>query len=68
MQSVPIITNVVSSNPTLGTLISSINKTDPHDVADILLKVALSTINLALTLKSACPKIAEKNSRVDIKN
>jgi hypothetical protein len=45
-----------------------INKTDPHDVADISLKVALSTINLALTLKSACPEIAEKNSTVDIKN
>jgi hypothetical protein len=28
-----------------GTLVSSINKTDCHDIAEILLKVALSTIN-----------------------
>ena len=28
-----------------GTLISSTNKTDPHDIAEILLKVALNTIN-----------------------
>ena len=26
------------------TLVSSTNKTDPHDIADILLKVALKTI------------------------
>jgi hypothetical protein len=29
----------------LGTLASSINKTDRHDITEILLKVALSTIN-----------------------
>ena len=33
-----------------GTLISSTNKTDCHDIAEILLKVALNTITL--TLKS----------------
>jgi len=29
-----------------GTPVSSINKTDRHDIAEILLKVALNTINL----------------------
>ena len=33
----------------LGTLISSINKTDRHNIAEILLKVALNTISLTLT-------------------
>jgi len=33
-----------------GTLVSSTNKTDRHDTAEILLKVALSTINLNLKL------------------
>ena len=61
MQSVPITTGVVNSNPThgevysiqnymiqfcqwlsYGILVSSIKKTDRHDIADILLKVALN--------------------------
>jgi hypothetical protein len=75
MQSVPITTNVVSSNPlrrglldtTLGdqvcqslaadqcfsldTPVSSTNKTDHHDINEILLKVVLNTITLlSLTL------------------
>jgi hypothetical protein len=33
-----------------GTPVSSSNKTDRHDIAEILLKVALSTITLSLTL------------------
>ena len=33
-----------------GTQVSSTNKTDMHDIADILLKVALNTIPLTLTL------------------
>ena len=69
VQSVPITTNVVSSNlvhgevysiqhyvikfasdlrqvcGSLGTLVSSTNKTDRHDITEILLKVALNTIN-----------------------
>jgi hypothetical protein len=32
----------------MGTLVSSTNKTDRHDRAEILLKVALSTISLTL--------------------
>jgi len=32
----------------LGTLVSSTNKTDSHDITEILLKVALNTINLTL--------------------
>ena len=32
----------------LGTLVSSTDKTDRHDITDILLKVALNTINLNL--------------------
>ena len=65
VQSVPITTDVVSSNPihgemysiqnyvikfgrwlSYGTLASSIKKTDRHDIAEILLKVALNTITL----------------------
>jgi hypothetical protein len=72
MQSVPITTNVVSSNPriplregvldttfcdkvcqwlaagrwfSLSITVSSTNKTDHHDITDILLKVALNTMN-----------------------
>ena len=70
MQSVPITTKVVSSNPAHGEVCSiqhyvmkfvsdlrqvsgfpqvlrflSTNKTDRHDIAEILLKVALDTIN-----------------------
>jgi len=33
-----------------GTPVSSTNKTDRHDIAEILLKVALHTIPLTLTL------------------
>jgi hypothetical protein len=31
----------------MGTSVSSINKTDHHDITEILLKVALNTINQA---------------------
>jgi hypothetical protein len=34
-----------------GTLVSSTNKTDHHDITEILLKVALNTITLSPTLK-----------------
>jgi len=34
-----------------GTLVSSTNKTDCHDMIEILLKVALNTINLNLEEK-----------------
>jgi hypothetical protein len=34
----------------LGTPVSSINKTDRHDITVILLKLALSTINLNQTI------------------
>ena len=68
MQSVPITTNDVSSNPARvrctqcdkvcqwlsagrwfspGTPVTSTNKTDHHDIAEILLNVALSTITLS---------------------
>ena len=70
MQSVPIITKVMSSNPvhrevysiqhyvikffsnlcfSSGTPVSSINKANRHDTAEILLTVALNTITLTLT-------------------
>ena len=50
MQSVPITIEVVSSNPaearwfSLAIPVSSTNKTDRHNTAEILLKVALNTI------------------------
>ena len=73
MQSVPITTNVMSSNPTQARCIlvyttlcdkvcqllvtvqwfspvDSTNKTDCHNVSEILLKVALNTITLSLYL------------------
>jgi len=71
VQSVPITTNVVSSNPVHGEVysiqqyvikfvsdlrqvggfppgipVASTNKTDSHDITEILLKVDLNTINL----------------------
>ena len=67
MQTLPIITKVVSSNPAHGKVyqiqhyvikfvsdflwVSSTNKTDCHDIAKILLSVALNTITLILTLQ-----------------
>ena len=82
MQSVPITTNGVSSNPahgevysiqhyvinfvsdlhqvgwfSLGTSVSSTNKTDRHDITEILLKVALNIITL--TLKILCTDISK---------
>jgi tRNA U34 5-methylaminomethyl-2-thiouridine-forming methyltransferase MnmC len=64
MESVLTTTNVVSSNPTQarciqlaadqwfspGTPVSSTNKTDRYNIAEILLKVALNTITLTLNL------------------
>jgi hypothetical protein len=38
------------SDFSLGNQISSTNKTDRHDITEILLKVSLNTINLTLTL------------------
>jgi hypothetical protein len=65
MHSMPITTNVV--NTTLcdkvcqwlatgqwfspGTLVSSTNKTDCHDITEILLKVVLNTITMTLEVK-----------------
>jgi len=54
MQSVPITINVVIFNPAYGaggpwfspgTPVSSINKTNNHNITEILLKVALNTIS-----------------------
>jgi len=60
MQSVPITTNIVSSNPTRTRCIrynimwlavsSSTIKTDRHDTTEMLLKVALNTITLTLCI------------------
>jgi len=44
MQSVPITTDFLSSNLDQGEVVSSTNKTDRHDITEILLKVALNTI------------------------
>jgi hypothetical protein len=38
----------------LGTLVSLTNKTDRHDTTEILLKVALNTINQPTNLKGNC--------------
>ena len=39
-----------------GTLVSSTNKTDCHDITEILLKVALNTINLTRFLVNVIRK------------
>jgi len=76
MQSVPIITNVVGSNPDNGEVysiqhyeikfvndlrqvasflrvlpVSSANKTDRHDIVEIMFNVALNTTTLTLPIK-----------------
>jgi hypothetical protein len=45
-----------------GTLISSTNKTDHHDIAEIMLKVALNTIPLTLTLSFYCIVLKKTNT------
>ena len=77
LQSVPITTKVVSSNPFHGDVYSvqwlttgrwffpctpdsSFNKTDRHDITEILLKVALNTLHLKPEIKistSSCHHI-----------
>jgi hypothetical protein len=47
----------------LGTSVSSINKTDRHDITEILLKVALNTITL--TLNNCTQQMCEKSIVVD---
>ena len=92
VQSVPIITNVIISNPahgevysiqqyvikfvsdmrevdgflrilrfSLGSPVFSANKTDFHDITEILLKVALNTITLTLSLKIAKRGTSERS-------
>jgi hypothetical protein len=41
-----------------GTLVSSTNKTDRHDIAEILLKVALNIINQAKSFSNNSKKIS----------
>jgi hypothetical protein len=43
----------VHDDATLLLPVSSANKTDRHDIAEILLKVALNTINLSQTYHTA---------------
>ena len=44
-----------------GTLVFSTNKTDFHDITEVLLKVALNTINLSQTIYQ--PVDIRKNSK-----
>ena len=89
MQSMPITTKVLSSNPvhgevysiqhyvikfvsdlqqisgfSTGNLVLSINKTDCHNITEILLKVALNTITLTIALNcltaKSCRKLCKK--------
>jgi hypothetical protein len=43
--------------------VSSTNKTDYHDITEILLKVALNTINLTLSLPKEKKKKRNKNEK-----
>ena len=49
-----------------GTLVSSTNKTDHHHIAEILLKVALNTINPNLTHISGISFISQKIGKPSI--
>ena len=81
IQSVPVTTNIVGLNPVCqwqapgrwfspGTLVSSINKSYRHDTIEILLKVALDTINQTkpnLLPLNRC-RLADKNQRRGFSN
>jgi hypothetical protein len=45
-----------------GTSVSSTNKTDHHEINEILLKVALNTINLNQSYITCCKKTSSKIS------
>jgi len=78
VQSMPITTKVVSSNSAHGEVhlmqhcvirfspVSSTNKTDLHNIAEILLKVQLNTITL--TLKSLSGILKESFIRYNVFN
>jgi hypothetical protein len=57
MKSMPIITKIESLNLVHGWVYSA-NKTDCHDIAEILLIVALNTITLTLTTKVESSNLA----------
>jgi len=66
-QSVPITTDVVSFlwfSP--GPPVSSTNKTDRHDITEILLKVALNTIKPNQNHMNMIDKTADKNVTKDV--
>jgi hypothetical protein len=44
-----------------GTSVSFTNKTDRHDITEILLKVALNTITITLTLSSISSLRGDQN-------
>jgi hypothetical protein len=73
----PITTNVVSSNPvhqllmtgrwfSPGSPVSSINKTDRHDIVEILLKVALNTINQTRANKKQTNKQINERTNLNL--
>ena len=50
-----------------GTLVSSTNKSDHHDIAEILLKVALNTLNQTKPIKKTAESIEKsKNLLFDL--
>jgi hypothetical protein len=84
MHSVPITTDVVSSNLdqgevynimwlatgqwfSLGPLVSFTNKTEHHDITEILLKVALNTIKQTMKL-STCKKNQQQTTYLYFSN
>jgi hypothetical protein len=48
----------------LGNPVSSINKTDHHDITEILLKVPLNTITLTLISTNKTPKPCNRNINI----
>ena len=49
-----------------GTPVSSINKTDWHDIAEILLKVALNTTTLTLSVTEEAPSLIMMSASLNI--
>jgi hypothetical protein len=67
MQSVPITTDIVSSNPTTGTSVSSTNKTDRHDITKILSK-GVKHYTPLIPMKILISSYTNKFTKLDIEH
>ena len=63
---IDLISHLLCSWFSLGTLVSSTNKTYHHDITEILLKVALNIITLPLSLKQIPHRTNNSSDAVNI--